>query len=115
MGEPARHRAKDEPEPDWADLKRRFAALTARAEAELAAALGDRHLTALVITLRGAVTQLSRAAFGEIRASEAARRARIDGYEEGFRAAAARGRVPRPRHAAARNPLLNVVRVLVLV
>ena len=55
MGEPARQRATEEPEPDLGDLKRRYAALLARAEAGLALTPGDRHLTALVITLRDAV------------------------------------------------------------
>jgi hypothetical protein len=113
MGEPARHRAEDEPEPpDLAELRRRFAALTARAEAELAQSPGDRHLTALTICLRAAVTQLSRATFDSLRVAGSLRQARIDGYDEGY-AAASRQRVPRARHAATRNPLLNVVRVLV--
>jgi hypothetical protein len=109
MGEPARQRASDEPE-GFADLKRRYAALSVRAEAELALAPGDRHLTALNIILRGAVTQLSRAMFAEARLASAARQARIDGYEEGRRAAA-RSRAPRPR-ARTGSPLLNAVRTL---
>jgi hypothetical protein len=82
MGQPARHRAEDEPEPDLADLKRRFADLAARAEAELSQAPGDRHLVALNIILRGAVNQLARVTFGEARVATAARQARIDALSE---------------------------------
>jgi hypothetical protein len=108
MGEPVRHRAGDEPEPDFAGLKRRYEALSARAQAELALAPDDRHLVALDIILRGAVAQLSRAAFAEARMAEAVRRARIDGYEEGRRSAP-RSRPPGPRDRTG-SPLLNVVR-----
>src|ERR1700733_8790694 len=106
MGEAARQRASDEPEPepDLADLKRRFAAPADEAEAELAGAPGDRHLIALVITLRGAVGQLSRVTFGEARMATAARQARIDALSEVQ--APARQRVPRARDGG-RRPLLN--------
>lgn len=107
MGAPARQRAEDEPE-SFADLKRRYTALAVRAEAELALAPGDRHLTALNIIMRSAVTELTRAMFREARLASAARQARIDGYEEGRRFAA-RTRPPRPRDRTG-APLLNVVR-----
>lgn len=100
MGQPARHRAEDEPEPDLADLKRRFADLAARAEAELSQSPGDRHLVALNIILRGAVNQLSRVTFGEARVATAARQARIDALSE---VAAAVPGQRKGRHSASRS------------
>lgn len=108
MGEPARQRATEEAEPDLGDLKRRYAALLARAEAGLALTPGDRHLTALVITLRDAVGELARVTFGEARIAMAVAQARGALSEV---PAPARQRVPRARDGG-RRPLLNVVRDL---